>query len=242
MQVTGVLAGSGAARAGLKRGDILVAAEGKQMPTGANAPNLAGSVLGPLVSTHSTIDITIGRGGTTRNIPVPVTRACGFGIELGNADNINAYADGSRILITRGMMNFVQTNEELAYVMAKTIAHNMLGHAATMRQTQTLDSMIDNLVAVKPDTSLLIGTGGIKPMPDHLDAAADNLAVYLLARAGYNIDGVDDFWKRLAAAHPASVLNGYVNNHPATATRLAVIQKAVADVKAKQSAKKPLVP
>ena len=242
MQVTGVLNGSGAARAGLKRGDILVAAEGKQMPTGANAPNLAGSVLGPLAATHSNIDITIGRGGSTRNIPVPVTRACGFGIELGNADNINAYADGSRILITRGMLAFVQSNDELAYVMAKTMAHNMLGHAASMRQTQTLDSMIDNLVAVKPDTSLLIGTGGIKPVPDHLDIAADNLAIYLLARAGYNIDGADDFWKRLAAAHPASVLNGYVHNHPSTATRIAAIQKAIADVKAKQSAKKPLVP
>ncbi|HZV65449.1 MAG TPA: peptidase M48, partial [Telluria sp.] len=41
---------------------------------------------------------------------------------------------------------------------------------------------------------------------------------------------------------PATVLNGYVANHPATAYRLAAIEKSVAEVKSKQAAKKPLLP
>jgi predicted Zn-dependent protease len=79
-------------------------------------------------------------------------------------------------------------------------------------------------------------------MPQDLDAAADRLAIYLLARAGYNIDDVSPFVKRLAATHPATVLNGYVANHPATAFRVAAIEKAVAEVKGKQAGKKPLLP
>ncbi|MES2127625.1 MAG: M48 family metallopeptidase [Pseudomonadota bacterium] len=242
LQVTGVLAGSGAARAGLLRGDALVAAEGKPLPHGANASTLAGAVFGPLVASRTTIEMTVERDGKPRQLPIPVTRACGFGVELGNADNINSYADGSRVMVTRGMLFFAQTDEELAIVLAKGFAHNMLGHAGAQRSVSTIGSVIDNLVSVHPDTSLLIGSGGIKAMPQEMDAAADTLSMYLLARAGYNIDGAGAFWKRLASAYPATVLNGYVANHPATAFRVAAIERAHADVKAKQASKRPLVP
>ena len=242
LQVTGVLAGSGAAKAGLKRGDGLISAGGKALPTGANASTLAGAVFGPLVNAQAALPMQIEREGKERSLSIPVTRACGFGVELGNADNINSYADGSRIMVTRGMLHFADADEELAYVMAKGMAHNMLGHAAAQRNNAALSTLIDNLMSVKPDTSMLIGSGGIKAMPQEMDAAADHLALYLLARAGYKIDGADDFWKRLAATHPATVLNGYVANHPATSFRLLAINKAAEEIKAKQAAKRPLVP
>lgn len=242
LQVTGVLAGSGAARAGLKVGDGLVAAGGKPLPTGKNALSGAGAVFGPLVARQASLPLTIERDGGKRELAIPVTRACAFGIELGNADNINAYADGSRVMVTRGMIGFTRNDDELAYVLAKTLAHNMLGHAAVQRNSATIGSIIDNLMRMRPDESLLIGSGGIKAMPADLDANADRLSLYMLARAGYNIDGVDDFWKRLASTYPATVLNGYTANHPATDSRLSVIGKTIAEIKAKRSAKKPLVP
>ena len=242
LQVTGVLAGSGAARAGLHRGDRLISAGGKPLPSGPNASTLAGAVFGPLLAANPSLPMGIERDGASKHLTIPVTRACGFGIELGNADNINSYADGTRVMVTRGMINFTHGDDELAYLLAKGMAHNILGHAASQRNASTIGSIIDNLVTVKPDTSMLIGSGGIKAMPQELDGAADHLAVYLLARAGNNLDGAAPFWKRLAANHPATVLNGYVANHPATAFRLAAIEKTVAEVKAKQAAKKPLLP
>ncbi len=242
LQVTGVLAGSGAAQAGLRRGDRLLTAGTKPLPSGPNASTLAGAVFGPLVSAHASLPMGVERNGSNKQLTIPVTRACGFGIELGNADNINSYADGTRVMVTRGMMTFSHGDDELAYLLAKGMAHNILGHATAQRNASTIGSIIDNLVTVKPDTSMLIGSGGIKAMPQDLDAAADRLAVYLLARAGYNIDGYAPFWKRLAATHPGTVLNGYVANHPATAFRVAAIDKAVAEVKDKKAAKKPLVP
>ncbi len=242
LQVSGVLAGSGAARAGLRRGDILIAAEGKPLPTGDNAETTAGAVFGPLVGSSATIRMALDRDGTAVTLPIPVTRACGYRIELGNADNVNSYADGNRILVTRGMLHFTQNDDELAFVMAKGMAHNILGHAAAMRQTSTLGAMIDNLVLIKPDTSLLIGSSGIKQTPHELDTAADSLALYLAARAGYNIDGASRFWQRLATTYPETVLNGYVANHRATAFRIAAIEKTATDIKLKQASKKPLTP
>jgi len=242
LQVTGVLAGSGAARAGLKVGDGLLAAGGKPLPTGKNALSGAGAVCGPLVAKQASLPLTIERDGGKRELAIPVTRACAFGIELGNADNINAYADGSRVMVTRGMIGFTRNDDELAYVLAKTLAHNMLGHAAAQRNSATIGSIIDNLMRVRPDESLLIGSGGIRAMPADLDANADRLGLYMLARAGYNIDGATDFWKRLASTYPATVLNGYTANHPATDARLSVIGKTIAEINAKRSAKKPLLP
>ena len=242
LQVSSVLAGSGAARAGLRKGDGLVAVEGKQFDGGPDAESQAGELLGPLVGKQASLNMTIARGGANQTLKVPVTRACAIRVHLGNSDNINSYADGQRVLITRGMMNFAQSDEAIAYVLAKDIAHNVLGHAGSMRNTATVGSMIDNLVRTKPDLSLLIGSAGIKAVPQEMDAAADNLALYLLARAGYNIERVKAFWQRLSAQYPATVLNGYTAIHPAVAYRLAAIDKGVAEIKGKLAAKKPLVP
>jgi len=122
------------------------------------------------------------------------------------------------------------------------MAHNMLGHAAAQHNSATIGTIIDNLKSITPDTSLLIGSGGIKAMPGEADAAADRLGIYLAARAGYDVKDAPAFWTRLAETYPPSVLNGYSANHPALPQRLTAVEKAIAEVKAKRSAKKPLVP
>jgi hypothetical protein len=242
LKVTGVLAGSGAAKAGLRLGDDLVAAAGKPLPTGPNALSGAAAVFGPIVASQANLPLSIEREGRARDLSIPVTRACGYGIELGNGDNVNAYADGARVMVTRGMLGVARSDDELAYVLARTMAHNMLDHPKAQRNQATQGSVIDNLTRMSPDMAMINGSAGIKPMPSNLDAAADRLAVFLLARAGYNIDGAPAFWKRFAAAYPASVANGFTANHPSTAARLTAMELAIEDVKAKKAGKKALVP
>ena len=242
LQVSNVLTGSGAARADLRKGDGLISAEGQPLPTGPNAETDAAQVLGPLVGKRDTLKMTIARGLGNQVLNVPITRACAFRVELGNADNVNSYADGQRVMLTRGMINYAQTDAAIAYVMAKDMAHNILGHAQAQRSMATLGSIIDNLAIVQPDLSMLIGSAGLQAMPRALDAAADRLAIYLLARAGYNIDQAGAFWQRLASQYPATVLNGHTANHPATTYRIAAIDKAVAEIKAKRAGGKPLLP
>ncbi|HEY0846420.1 MAG TPA: M48 family metallopeptidase [Noviherbaspirillum sp.] len=242
LQVMGVLAGGGAARAGLKRGDILVAVEGKSMPQGEDAERDAAAILVPLVTGRTTVNLTIQRGGANMALNVPLTYACAYGIELGNADNVAAYADGYRVLVTRGMMNATQTDEELATVLAKEMAHNMLAHAARRKQSATIGGIIDNLVRARPDLSSMSGMAGVKPMPQDMDAMADKLSLYLLARAGYDINHAVPFWQRIATQYPATVLNGYTALHPATAYRVSAMEKTIKEIKVKQAAKRPLRP
>lgn len=242
LQVSGVLAGSGAARAGLRKGDDLVAAGGKALPKGRDAESKAAAIFAPLAANSAALDMTIARNGSNKTLSVPVTRACAFRVDLGNADNVNAYADGSRVLLTRGMINFAQSDEALAYVMARELAHNVLGHATQMRNSAAMGSVIDNLASVRPDLTMLVGSAGIKPMSQDFDVAADNLALYMLARAGYSIEHARSFWQRLSSQYPATVLNGYTAIHPSVTARLAAIDRSVSEIKAKQAAKRPLLP
>jgi hypothetical protein len=242
LQVTGVMAGSGAAQAGVQRGDILIAIEDKAIPQGPNAEEPAKAILAPLVSKRTSVKLTVLRNRTNIELNVPLTSACAFRVELGNADHVNAYADGQRVMITRGMLGFTFSDEELAYVLAREMAHNALGHPARQHMSATVGGIIDNLVRMHPDLSAMAGTAGVKTMPPELDAMADKLALYMLARAGYAIDNVQPFWQRLTSHYPATVLNGYTVIHPTSALRASAIKKAIADIKAKQASGKPILP
>lgn len=227
LQVTGVLPGSGAASSGVQRGDLLLAVADQPLQQGPGAERQAASLLGPLMTKRAPVRLTVMRNGAKQNISVPLTLACAFSIEVGNADNVNTYADGRRVMITRGMMHFAESDEELAYLIAKEMAHNSLGHAIRQRMAATIGSVIDKLMLARPDTTITAGTGGIRPYPQELDAAADNLALHMLVRAGYSIDNYAAFWQRLAAQYPASVLNAYTALHPATAYRMTMINEAI---------------
>jgi len=245
LQVTGVLPGSGAARSGVQRGDLLLAVVDKPLQQGRGAERQAASLLGPLMTKHAPVKLTMMRNGSLQNITVPLTLACAFSIELGNADNVNTYADGRRVMITRGMMHFAKSDEELAYLIAKEMAHNSLGHVIRQRMTATIGSMIDKLIRTQPDATITAGTGGIRPYPQELDAAADNLALHMLVRAGYSIDNYAAFWQRLATQYPASVRNAYTALHPATAYRMTVINEAVRTLKTgktTENRKRPATP
>jgi predicted Zn-dependent protease len=194
------------------------------------------------VTGKASIRLTLVRNGGSVGVNVPLTHACAFGIELGHADFVNAYADGYRVMLTRGMLNFALGDEELAYVLAKEMAHNALAHAQRQRMNATVGGIIDNLVRIRPDLGTLSGSAGIKAMPPELDAAADTLALYMVARAGYAVDRAPAFWQRLASQYPATVPNGYNAIHAPIDKRLPVIQKTVAAIKSKQSRGQPLVP
>jgi hypothetical protein len=242
LQVTGVLPDSGAARAGVMRGDILTSVEGKTMPQGPNAEREAATILAPLVSKRANVKLGLLRGNRNLTLSVPLTLACGFGIELGNIDTVNAFSDGRRVLITRGMLNFARSDNEVAYVLAKELAHNALRYPTRLRMTATVGGIIDNLIRISPDTAALSGTAGVRPMTKDLDVAADTVSLYMLARAGYDVQGAHAFWQRLAEQYPASVPNGYTAIHPSTDARLDNIDRVVNDIQGTIAKKQPLFP
>ncbi len=241
LQVLQVLDGSGAMRAGIRRGDVLQSIEGQPVPQGAQAETDAAKLVLPLMRNANDLNVTLLRNGAPVTANVALTPACAFAIEVGNAPHVNAYTDGRRIMVTTGMLD-VLSDAELSIILAREIAHGTLRHARTMQNAATTAGVIDALLPLHPDLGAFAGSAGLKPMEDKLDQEADRLALYMLARAGLDPALAPRTLDKLAIAYPATLTNGYTALHPWTAERASLMQATLAEIRQKQAAKKPLAP
>lgn len=237
LQIIGVMPGSGAASVGLKNGDKLVAIGDVQLPQGPSAEMQAHGVLASLLPEKTSIAMTINRSNQDSTLQVPLTHMCAFGMELGNTEAVNAYADGHRVLLTRGMLKTFSSDDDLAFVIAGEMARNTLNHPNKLHTAATMSATIENLSHVHPELDKLAQT---KPPGEEFDLAADKRALYMLARAKYPFENYAQFWTRVSAqGNPA---DAYAVQHPLTPRRSAAITRVIAEIKAKQTAKKPIQP
>lgn len=241
LQVMQVLDGSGALRAGVRRGDVLESIEGQPLPQGAQAETEAARLIAPMLKNVTEVDITVRRSGKPLGMKVPLTTACAFTVDIGNAPQVNAYADGRRILVTTGMLDAL-SDTELAVILAREIAHNVQQHARSMQMRASLSGVIDALLVPRPDPAAFAGSAGLRPMEDRLDQEADRIAQYMLARAGLDPAIAASTLEQLAQRHPATVTNSYTALHPWTSERAALMRNTLAEIRQKQASKKALVP
>ncbi len=241
LQVMQVLDGSGAWRAGVRRGDVLDAIQGQALPQGAHAESEAAKLVSPMIRNAAEVDLAVLRNGKPLTMKVPLTTACAFSVDIGNAPQVNAYGDGRRILVTTGLLDAL-SDQELAVILAREIAHNVQQHARSMQQRATLSGMIDALLSPRPDPAAFAGSAGLRPMDDKLDQEADRIALYMLARAGLDPAAAITTLEQLAQRYPATVVNGYTALHPWTSDRAGLMRSTVAEIRQKQAAKKALVP
>lgn len=122
-------------------------------------------------------------------------------------DDLNAWADGRNIVVTARMMRFAATDDELAFVVAHEMAHNLLGHAAKLRSFTALFGSHS-----KRKASCVKG----------LEIDADVLAVTLLAHAHFDPEASMPFIVRSMRG-----LKDASSTHPGILARLEAIRNAV---------------
>jgi len=241
LRVVQVLEGSGAQRAGVQRGDALLSIAGKSLPLGLQAETETARLLAPLLKQTTEVDVQVLRNEAPVTLKVALTTACAFTVDIGNAPHVNAYSDGRRIMVTAGLLAEV-SDQELAVILAREIAHNVQLHANTMQTRATMASIIDTLLPLKPDLSGFAGSAGLKTMDEKLDQEADRIALYMLARAGFNPTLAVETIERLARRYPATVLNSYTALHPWNEERKRQMIDTVSEIRKRQASKKSLVP
>jgi hypothetical protein len=241
LRVLQVLEGSGAQRAGVQRGDALLSIAGKSLPLGRQAETETARLLAPLLKQTTEVDVQVLRNEAPVTLKVALTTACAFTVDIGNAPHVNAYSDGRRIMVTAGLLAEV-SDQELAVILAREIAHNVQLHATTMQTRATMASIIDTLLPLKPDLSGFAGSAGLKTMDEKLDQEADRIALYMLARAGFNPTVAVDTLERLARRYPAAVLNSYTALHPWSEERKRQMIETISEIRKRQASKKSLVP
>lgn len=166
-------------------------------------------------------EIQIRRGDKTLSVPVTSNLACDYKVSLRMSGAVNAYATGKSIIITTAMMDFAKTDEELALVVGHELAHNTMGHILKIIQNTILSGF---------------ATRTTRPF----EAEADYVGLYYMARAGYNMDGVETFWRRLGVKNPKSIVRA--KSHPVTPARLLSIRMTAQEINAKRTSGQALLP
>lgn len=239
LQVISVLEGSGAQRAGIRQGDIFLKAQNQTIPVGINAETEAARLLSTLIPHSANLPISIERNKLIYNFNIPLTLACAFNIELGNSDVIHAFNDGRRILITRGMLETLSSDTELAAIIAREVAHSALKHTAALQMTTSAAQAIDTLLPVLRNNADDAVAKDLKNMPSNLDQAADRVAIAMLVRAGYEPEQLPLTLQKLAAIKN---MEKYTAAHPLTSERIRLMQEIIVQVKQKPSTGKSTAP
>ena len=239
---------SPAAKAGIRSGDFIVAINGQGIPDGKAALKEADAQL--KTSGYRGADMLLERnGGLIRAVVQPV-RACRYPVILDpNSAEINAFADGRRIVITRGILRFTENDNELALIIAHELGHNAMRHIDKRKGNALAGGLgglaIDSLLAAAGVSS----GGQFSQLGQQLGASsysvafeqeADYVGMYFMERAGYRSAGVADFWRRFATEVPASV--AMRGDHPTSPERFLAIERAHREIAKKKAASQALEP
>ena len=172
-------------------------------------------------SLHATDSLHIRRAGTDMDVSLDAKPACAYPVILKMSGAVNAYANGKSIVVTTAMMDFAKTDDELALVVGHELAHNTMKHVRKAIWNTVISGF---------------ATRTTRPF----ESEADYVGLYYMARAGYELDGVEDFWRRLGVQHPRSIVRA--KTHPVAPERLLAIRMAAAEIAAKRAAGEKLVP
>ena len=168
---------------------------------------------------------------------------CNYPILLVQNDSVNAFANGSQIGITTGMIRFAQKDEQLGLVIAHELGHNIMDHISKLRTNSLLGTIVDLAAAYYGvNTQGIFGQAGARMYSQEFEAEADYVGIYYMERAGYSIDNVADFWRDMAVEHPGSINQSHASTHPATPERFLEINAAIEEIKEKKRLNQQLIP
>ena len=241
--VTWVAESGPAAKAGLLVNDQIIAINNVEFGTSPQQRKSFYNEASKITNTAPIKSLSIKRGDQLLKMDIRLEKICGYPVVLSESDAVNAYADGKRIIITKGMMRFAQQDQELALVVAHELGHNLMGHLDKKKTNHMLGRIIDLAAAANGvSTRGTFANIGARAFSQDFEAEADYVALYYMNAAGLPLEGTANFWRQMAAEHPGSIGSNHAASHPATSERFLAISNTIAEINHKISAELPVVP
>lgn len=164
-----------------------------------------------------------------------------------------AAARGNFIFVWSGLVDAVQSDEELAVVLAHEIGHVLAGHTHSDPSEQVNEILAGSageiaqqiMVSQGGTAGALAGIGGalaaelikgfiVYPNKQRLEKEADQLGLYLMAEAGYDPEAAVKFWERMKEdpSFGGSPVE-FLSSHPSSEERLAHLKAELPNASAR---------
>jgi predicted Zn-dependent protease len=154
-------------------------------------------------------------------------------------DAQNAFClPGGKVVIFTGILKAAKNDDQLATVMSHEVAHALARHGAERMSSsmvqQGLQQLGNIIIASKApkyqnafNQAYGIGTnlGVMLPYGRMQESEADEIGIYLMDKAGYNLYAALDFWKNMSAGKKET--NEFFSTHPSSKTRIANIKRII---------------
>ncbi len=166
-----------------------------------------------------------------RELDLYSLQACNYPVALVESRVMNAFSDGTKIIVTTGMLDFCANETELALVIGHEIAHNALGHADDVQLRNVLDALY---TAQTGNRAQLAATATRFSFSKDFETAADYVGLYVAARAGHDIRLLRAFWMRLARQQPSINAPAFAVTHPGFPERFMSFQTTLEEIEGKK--------
>jgi predicted Zn-dependent protease len=172
-----------------------------------------------------------------------------FTFTIIDSPDINAFATpGGYVYVNRGLIGYLQSEAQLAAVVAHEIAHVTARHAARQKRARTTSNIAAGLLAILSrsgevgEATALWGEATVRGYGRDMELEADGLGAKFLARAGYRPQAMIDvitllkdnerFEKRRASesGRETQTYHGLFATHPRNDQRLREVVSSAGDI------------
>jgi hypothetical protein len=240
--VIGVTPSGAAARAGIQVGDKILAVEGGRVETGVGAlKDFSAKVTAAKQRDPVQLRLTVSGARGPERVTVAYDRVCDYDNIVVQADELNAFSDGSNIFMTSTMMRFAN-DQELQVVYAHEFAHNAMGHIKAKKKNTLFGALLGALADIALNARGVHTGGyytsrgasaGAMAFSQDFEREADYVGLYAMALADASLTSAPAFWRHMAMANPKSI--GLAHSHPTTAERFVRMERAIAEIDHKRA-------
>jgi predicted Zn-dependent protease len=161
---------------------------------------------------------------------------CSYNFKVANQNILNAWADGHTVYVTPVMIDFLDSDKELAIILAHELSHNIMGHIGKQQQNALIGAIFDIAAAAGGvDTGGTFTGIGASSYSQSFENEADYIAIYIMALAGYDISNVHHIWRKMSIQSPSNIGQSFFSTHPSNSERFLRMQKAINEVKTKKA-------
>lgn len=176
------------------------------------------------------------RDGQQLDFRIPTVPVCSYRVLLVPSDKINAAAGNNTIIVTTAITRFLDSDKDLALLFGHELAHLTRNHQAAAKTNAMIGAMIAAVVSgvIGVDVVDIGAKMGASAFSQEFESEADYVGMYHASRAGWDMAGAANMFRRMASAHPTGI-HSVGGSHPSTASRAVLVEQTALEIESKRA-------